>query len=83
MDRDRNDVRQRITIDPDILAGQPVVRDTRIPVYLVLNLLGHGYTFDRIIEAYPVLTREDIRAALRFSEERVKREETRSLHHAP
>ena len=74
---------ERITIDPEILAGKPVVRDTRIPVYLILNLLGHGYTFDRIVEAYPALTREDIQAALKFSEGRAKREETRSLHRAP
>lgn len=74
----RGDFRERITIDPEIMAGRPVVRGTRIPVYLVLNLLEHGYTGDRIIEAYPALTGEDVQAALRFSEARLKRE-TRNL----
>ena len=77
-----DNLRNRITIDPEILAGKPVVRDTRIPVYLILNLLGHGYTFDRIIEAYPALTTEDIQAAVKFNETRVKGEETRTLHAA-
>lgn len=83
MGKEQPDLHDRITIDPEILAGKPVVRDTRIPVHLILNLLGHGYTFDRIAEAYPALTREDIQAAIAFSESRLKREETRSLHPAP
>ena len=45
---------------------------TRIPVYLILNLLAHGYDFDRVIQAYPVLTREDIKAALRYAEARMR-----------
>ncbi len=64
-------------IDPNILAGKPVVAGTRIPVYLILNLLANGYDFDRIIQAYPVLTKEDIKAAIQYSEARMKREEIR------
>ncbi len=61
----------RIEINPDILCGKPVVAGTRIPVYLVLNLLANGYDFERIIEAYPVLIAEDIAACLAFAEDRV------------
>lgn len=64
----------RITIDPDILAGKPIIKGTRIPVSLVLNLLAHDYTFDRIIEAYPILTADDIRAAIAYAGARLEGE---------
>jgi uncharacterized protein (DUF433 family) len=57
----------RTTVDPDILVGKPVITDTRSPVSLVLNLPAHDYTFDRIIEAYPILTADDIRAAIAYA----------------
>ena len=56
----------RITIDPKIMVGKPVVKGTRIPVYVVLNLLGDGYTHKEIIEDYPDLTKQDILAAIKF-----------------
>lgn len=70
-------MRSSIVVDPSILAGKPVVAGTRIPVYLILNLLAHGYNFDRIIQAYPVLTREDVQAAICYAEARMGREEVR------
>ena len=70
----------RIVVDPKILAGKPVVAGTRIPVYLVLNLLANGYNFDKIIKAYPVLTKQDIEAAIKYSENRMKRVEVKSLN---
>ena len=69
----------RIIVDPKILAGKPIIAGTRIPVYLILNLLGNGYDFDKIIKAYPVLTRQDIETAIKYSENRMKRVEVRSL----
>ena len=39
-----------ITINPDILVGKPVMTGTRFPVFLILNLIAHGYDFDRIVE---------------------------------
>jgi uncharacterized protein (DUF433 family) len=56
--------RRRVVVDPEILSGKPAIKGTRIPVTLVLNLIAHGYSFERIVEAYPVLTVEDIKAAL-------------------
>lgn len=49
------DEQQRIEVNPDILAGKPVIASTRIPVYLIPNLLASGYTDERILEAYPGL----------------------------
>ena len=81
--RDRVETRpgylNRITVDPDILVGKPVITGTRIPVSLVLNLLAHDYTFDRIIEAYPILTADDIRAAIAYAGARLDRDMVRSL----
>lgn len=70
----RPDYLDRVTVDPDILVGKPVITGTRIPVSLVLNLLAHDYTFDRIVEAYPILTAEDIRAAIAYAGARLDRE---------
>lgn len=68
---------ERIVVDPLVLAGKPVVRGTRIPVSLILNLLAHGYDIDRIVAAYPVLTRADVEAALRYAAAQLEREELR------
>jgi uncharacterized protein (DUF433 family) len=67
--------RDRITIDPQILVGKPVIKGTRIPVSLILNLLSHDYTFDQVMEDYPTLTADDIRAAIAYAEARIKNEE--------
>jgi uncharacterized protein (DUF433 family) len=58
---------ERIEINPKIMAGKPVIKGTRIPVYLILDLLAEGKTFDDIIDAYPDLQKEDIEAALHYA----------------
>jgi uncharacterized protein (DUF433 family) len=70
---------QRIEINPDILMGKPVIAGTRIPIYLILNLMASGYDEERIIQAYPILTREDIQAALWYAEQRMRYEEVHPL----
>ncbi len=72
----------RIEVNPKILVGKPVIAGTRIPVYLIVNLVANGYDFEKIIEAYPVLTKEDIKAALKYAENLVKREEIYPLPQA-
>jgi len=62
-------MKSRIEVNPNILLGKPVIAGTRIPVYLILNLLASGYDSRRIMEAYPGLTEEDIRAALEYAEQ--------------
>lgn len=57
----------RIVINPKIMVGKPIIKGTRIPVYLILNLVAHGYTFERIVKAYPQLTRKDVKAALDYN----------------
>jgi uncharacterized protein (DUF433 family) len=58
---------ERVEVNPRILAGKPVVRDTRVPVYLILDLIAGGYSFDRIVESYPVLTVEDVKAGVEYA----------------
>ena len=65
---------ERVEINPRKLAGKPIIKGTRIPVTLILNLLARGYTVERILEAYPNLKRADILAAIRYSEARIQRE---------
>lgn len=57
----------RITHDPEILGGKPCVRGMRISVGTILGLLSAGHSEERILEAYPYLEAEDIRAALAYA----------------
>lgn len=56
----------RITVDPNLMTAKPVVRATRTPVSVILNLLAHGHAFERIAQDYPNLTVEDVRAAVLY-----------------
>jgi uncharacterized protein (DUF433 family) len=66
--------RERIEINPKIMMGKPVIRGTRIPVELILRKLGEGATEADLLDAYPKLTREDLRAAMRFAADAVAHE---------
>ena len=59
----------RITTDPKVLVGKPVIRGTRIPVYLILELLAAGSDRKEILENYPQLKDEDITAAIEYASE--------------
>jgi uncharacterized protein (DUF433 family) len=65
--------RSRITIDPDKRGGKPCLRGLRITVYDVLDYLAGGMTEDQILEDFPDLERDDIRAALAFAADRERR----------
>lgn len=58
---------ERITIDSQICHGEPCIRGLRIPVYLVVELVASGMSWEEILEAYPDLERDDIRAALLYA----------------
>ena len=60
-------VTDRIEINPKIMLGKPVIRGTRIPVELVVRKLGEGATEAELLDAYPALKAEDVRAALVFA----------------
>lgn len=67
---DTNDYKkllERIETNPKIMVGKPVIRGTRIPVSLVLNLLAHGETAAGIIADYPDLTPDDIQATMVYA----------------
>lgn len=57
----------RITIDPEICHGKPVIRGMRYPVESVLEWLSSGMTIDEILDDYPDLVREDILAVLQYA----------------
>ena len=57
----------RIEINPDVIMGKPVIRGTRIPVETILRKLSEGATESDLLDAYPRLTVDDIRAALAYS----------------
>lgn len=58
---------QRITINPAVMAGKPVIRGTRIPVELIVRMLGQGIAEEAILREYPRLHPDDIRAALTYA----------------
>ena len=58
---------ERIEINPAVMMGKPVIRGTRIPVELIVRKLSEGATEEDLLDAYPRLTREDIRAALAYA----------------
>ena len=63
------DWREHITVDAGRQGGQPSVRGTRIPVYVILDNLAADESEEAILEEYPTLTRVHIRASLAFAAE--------------
>lgn len=66
--------RDRIETNPDVLAGKPIVAGTRIPVGLVVELLAEDWSTEEILDQYPALSPEDIRACLHYASERLHAE---------
>ena len=58
---------ERISADPKVMTGKPVIKGTRITVEVILRWLGKGVTIDELLSEYPGLTREDILAAQAFA----------------
>jgi uncharacterized protein (DUF433 family) len=65
----------RITINPKQMGGVPCIRELRIPVATVLEMVAEGMEALEILKAYPDLEAEDIREALRFAAEAVRERE--------
>ena len=66
----------RIVVNPDVMLGKPIIRGTRITVELILRKLGDGATIGDLLEAYPHLTAEDIRAAMTYAADALAHEDT-------
>lgn len=62
-----NQLLERITLNPRVMVGKPVIRGTRLTVEYILNLLAHGATEAEILQEYAGLTQEDIQACLLFA----------------
>jgi uncharacterized protein (DUF433 family) len=69
----------RIEINPRVCGGQPVIKNTRIPVEVILDQIAEGESWDAILRGYPELTRADIQAALRFARASVLSSEITAL----
>lgn len=64
-----------IEINHEIMMGKPIIKGTRIPVYVILNLLGEGYDVEMIKKEYPDVTDKDILALLKFAAHTMEFEE--------
>ena len=67
----------RITINPEICHGKPTIRNMRYPVELILDLLSSGMTHQEILDDYPAIETDDIRACLVYASRLTK---VRSIH---
>jgi uncharacterized protein (DUF433 family) len=66
--------RDRITVDPHILVGKPIVKGTRISVGFLVDLLGRGWTMQQILDEYDHLKAEDLQACLAYASEMLRSE---------
>ena len=65
------DWRKRIVIDPTIHHGEPCIKGTRVPLSVIVGSIADGDTSEQILDAWPQLTGEDVKAALKFAAEAV------------
>jgi uncharacterized protein (DUF433 family) len=65
---------ERVEINPAVMQGKPVIRGTRVPVELLLRKLAEGSTIADLLDAYPRLGAEDIRAALDYAADTIAHE---------
>ncbi len=67
--------KERITADPAILCGKPVIKGTRLAVEFLLRLLAQGWSTQQLLESYPQLRSEDLQALFAYSSECVRDEQ--------
>ncbi len=63
-----------ITSNPNVLAGKPIIKHTRLSVGFLFGLLAQGWTEVQILENYPQLSREGLRAAIAYAQEALEEE---------
>ena len=66
---------ERITFDSDVMAGKPCIKGTRVTVGLIVSLIAQGQTAQQILESYPYLKNDDVKAALDYAAWRVEEKE--------
>ncbi len=74
--------RDRIVIDPQVLIGKPTIRGSRISVEFVVELLAAGWREEQVLESYPNLSEQDIRACLAYAGELLREEQVYSVSRA-
>ena len=62
-----DDLLERITARPDVFGGKPIIRDMRLSVELILSLLAQGVSKDELLDDYPDLESDDIRACIAYA----------------
>mgnify|MGYP003875836265 CR=1 FL=1 len=76
----KEDLLNRITINPDIMVGKPTIRGLRITVEHILQAMASGVSVEEILADYPELEKEDIQAVLLYAAELVNEEKVFSIH---
>lgn len=77
------DWQERITVDPKILVGKPVVKGTRLAVEFIVELLAQGWSESEILRNYPGLTHDDIAACLKYAASILKAEKIYPFEPSP
>jgi uncharacterized protein (DUF433 family) len=73
------DWQARITLNPDILVGKPVIKGTRLAVEFIIDLLAQGWSIDEILRNYPGITVMDIQACLCYASASLKSEKVYAI----
>jgi uncharacterized protein (DUF433 family) len=76
---DQEALLKRVTLNPRVMAGKPVLRQTRVPVGLIVRMVAQGVTREEILQDYPRLEPDDIQAALLYAAAVVAGEEVFAL----
>lgn len=71
--------RARIVVNPKVMVGKPIIRGTRIPVDAIIKRVADGMTTKEILEDYPKITQEDIKAALLYALDVIRGEDIMPL----
>ena len=74
---EQGQVNNFVVVDPEIMDGLPTIRGTRIPVYVILEMIESGCSFGEIKREYPFLTEGQIRSAVHYAVERVSLAESK------
>lgn len=67
-----NQLLERITLNPNVMVGKPVIKGTRLTVQYILGLLAHGATIEEIIQEYKGLKMEDIFACIEYASKTIE-----------
>jgi len=67
MRKDTKIVGDRIVVDPKVMVGKPIIKETRIPVDAIIKRIAEGMSIEELLEEYPNITKKDIKAALLYA----------------